>query len=58
MAHTLLRLRRRAGTDTVAASGGEPTVSDPSSADFTALANRSSISLLGAKLGLVYARMR
>ena len=55
-AHTRLRLRRP--FDTVAVSGGGPAAPDVSSADFTALTNRSSISLLGTKLGLGYAPLR
>jgi hypothetical protein len=50
--HARLRFRRPSRADTAAASGDGPDAPDASSADFTALANRSSISLLGAKLGL------
>ena len=58
MHQTRPRLGRPFCTDTVAASDGGPTALDASSADFTALAKRSSISLLGANLGLAYRRMR
>jgi hypothetical protein len=51
-----LRFGRPACTGTVAASDGGRTDPDVSSADFTALTNRSSISLSGAKLGLAYGR--
>jgi hypothetical protein len=50
--HMRLRLGRAACTDTLSASDGGRTVPDVSSADFTASANRSSMSLFGAKLGL------
>ena len=58
MPQTRPRRGRSFFTDTVAASDGGPTALDTSSADFTALAKRSSISLLGANLGLAYRRMR
>jgi hypothetical protein len=54
MPQTRLRFGRPSSTNTVASSEGGLTALDPSSADFTALANRSSMSLLGANLGLAY----
>jgi hypothetical protein len=51
-AHTRLRFGRLAGIETTVASGDGLTAAGPWSADFTALANLSSISSLGTKLGL------
>lgn len=56
--HTRLRFRGPTPTGTARASDGGLAAPDASSADFTALANRSSISSLGAKLCLGYGRMR
>ena len=54
MSYARLRLGRPAGS----VIDGEPTALDASSAAFTALANRSSMSFPGAKLDLSDSRTR
>lgn len=53
-AHARVRLGRTASTDEVGASGGGAAGPEVSSADFTALENWFSISLLDANPGLGY----